>query len=107
VFPAYTATSVGVRSEFDNDLPTLLEARMSSHFATDLSTSHTEEPADEATPLEEAGATHEPREHSGDTSNETADAEPIEAPVVAAPPSLAARQQMARRIEAESLGISS
>jgi HK97 family phage prohead protease len=104
VFPAYTSTEVGVRSEFDNDLPTLLEARMTSHFATDLSTSHTE-PADEATPIEEAGVTHEPREHSVDPSNETADAEALEAPV-AAPSTLASRRQMARIIEARLLGVS-
>jgi len=101
VFPAYAATEVGVRSEFDNDLPTLLEARMSSHFSTDLSTS-TEEPPDEGTPIEEAGVTHEPREHSGEPST-TAD-EPVPETVAGTPSTLAARRQMARQIEAFHLG---
>lgn len=60
VFPAYTDTSVGVRSEFDNDLPGLLVARMSSQLAVDLSTSRTEPSED--TPDEEAGAVTEPVE---------------------------------------------
>lgn len=75
VFPAYTTTSVGVRSEFDNDLPVLLEQRMAAHLAHDLSTSRQQaEPPVEGTPSrEEAGTTQEPQEHSGDSTNHAAE----------------------------------
>lgn len=69
VFAAYGATSVGVRSEFDNDLPVLLEQRMSSHFATDLATSRHQEPTPVTPSDDEAGPTQEPQEHSRDSNH--------------------------------------
>jgi HK97 family phage prohead protease len=85
VFPAYASTSVGVRS-------------LLADLDTDERTQLVREIADEIAPvLPDAG-----QQATSDIA--TPDAAPQGTSV---PPSLAARQQMARRIEAESLGISS